>query len=159
MSKPSILLVPGSFSLPSLYDNVVNAVAEKGYEIHALHHPSVGLAPGVAREGTPATMYDDAAHIATEIEKLADEGKDVVLVAHSYGGVPTTESTKGLGKKERLAQGKVGGVVRLAYLSSLVPEVGMPAAGVLADKPQGGQPDLRVDVCSPFTPVHAIHPH
>ncbi|OAL33078.1 hypothetical protein AYO22_00163 [Fonsecaea multimorphosa] len=146
MSKPAILLIPGSFSLPEFYDPVINAVAAEGYEIQGLHKPSVGLASGKPREGAPPTMYDDAAFIAKETEKLADQGKDVILVAHSYGGVPVTQSTKGLSKEERKKQGKVGGIVNLAYMTSLVPPVGQAARDILADVPQEQKLDLKVDV-------------
>ena len=151
MSKPSILLIPGSFALPEYYDTVVEAVAAKGYEIWGLHLPSVGLETGQGREGAPPTMYDDAAFIAKEAEKLADEGKDVILIGHSYGGVPVTQSAEGLGKEERQKQGKSGGLVRLAYITSLVPAVGTSAAGVLADVTKEYQIDLKIDVrFSPF---------
>jgi hypothetical protein len=91
-------------------------------------------------------MYDDAAFIAKEAERLADEGKDVILVGHSYGGVPVTQSAKGLGTKERQKQGKTGGIVNLAYITSLVPAVGTSAAGMLADVPKEYQLDLKTDV-------------
>ncbi|EXJ67514.1 uncharacterized protein A1O5_09527 [Cladophialophora psammophila CBS 110553] len=146
MSKPSILLVPGSFALPEFYEPVINAVAEKGYEIQGLHKPSVGPTSGKAREGVaPPTMYDDAAFIAGEVEKLANQGKDVILLAHSYGGVPVTQSTKGLSKKERQREGKEGGIVNLAYMTCLVPAVGQTAKDVLATVPQEQQLDLKID--------------
>lgn len=149
MSKPSILLIPGSFGLPEFYDPIVNAVAAQGYEIRALHYPSVGLKTG-PREGVPPSMYDDAAFIAEETEKLADEGKDVVLIAHSYGGVPTSQSIKGLGKEERVKAGKEGGVVNLAYMTALVPALGVSAMGVLSDVPKEQQLDLKIDVYMSF---------
>ena len=161
MSKPSILLIPGSFALPEFYTPVVDAVAAKGYEIRALHLPTVGLATGQGREGAPPTMYDDADFIAKEAERLADEGKKVILIAHSYGGVPVTQSVKGLGTEERQKQGKPGGVVGLAYLTCVVPAVGTSAAGVLADVPKEHQLELKIDVrlftfsssfSSPFRP-------
>lgn len=153
MSKPSILLIPGSFALPEFYDPIIDAVAAKGYSIRGLHLPSVGLSALKGREGAPPTMYDDAAFIANEAKKLADEGKDVVLIGHSYGGIPVTQSLKGVGKEERGKQGKKGGVVRLAYITSLVPAVGVAALGVLADVPKEQQLDLKVDVRScPHSP-------
>ena len=152
MSKPSILLIPGSFALPEFYNSVVDAVVAKGYEIRALHLPSVGLKTGQGREGELPTMYDDAAFIAKEAERLADEGKEVILIGHSYGGVPVTQSPKGLGAKERQMQGKLGGIVSLAYITSLVPAVGTSAAGVVADVPKEHQLDLKIDVrFSPFS--------
>ena len=145
MSKPSILLIPGSFALPEFYDNVIDAVAAKGYEIRGLHLPSVGLKTG-PREGAPPTMYDDAAFIASEAEKLADEGKDVIIFAHSYGGVPATESTKRVGKEERQKRGKKGGIVNLAFMTCLVPAVGGSAASILADVPKEQQVEPKIDV-------------
>ncbi len=75
------------------------------------------------------------AFIAREIVRLADNGKDVVIVSHSYEGVPAMESIKGLTKDERRAQGKKGCVVRLAYTTALVAAVGVPASEVLWDVP------------------------
>ena len=147
MSKPAIIIVPGSFALPELYDNLVEPITAKGYEIKALHPPSVSLKTG-PREGIPPSMYDDAAFIAAEVEKLADQGKDVIVVAHSYGGVPTSQSTKGLGKEGRLKKGKKGGIVNLAYMTCLVPAIGVSAAGVLADVPQENKVDLTILVRS-----------
>lgn len=147
MTKPSILIVPGSFGLPEFYDPVVDAVAAEGYEIRALHLPTV--APKTGPEGPPPSMYDDAALIAKETEKLADAGKDVILVAHSYGGAPMSESTKGLGKEERKKQGKTGGIVNLAYMTTLVPAVGATASSVLADVPAELRLDLKMDVRFP----------
>ena len=65
----------------------MDEVTAKGYEMRPLHISSVGLNPGPG-EGQPPTMYGDAAFIAKETEKLADEGRDVIPISHSYGGVP-----------------------------------------------------------------------
>ena len=42
------------------------------------------------------TMEDDAAFIASDASKLISQGEYVLRFAYSYGGVPATESTKGL---------------------------------------------------------------
>lgn len=151
MSKPSILLIPGSFSGPDAYDPVFEAVREKGYEIRGLHLPTVGLRKREGRPGEPPTMYDDAVFIRREVEKLADEGKDVILISHSYGGVPTTESTKGASKAERESQGKKGGVVHIAYMTSVVPAVGESLA--TSEQVVKGV-DLEVLVC--FRPTSLL---
>ncbi|KUI73748.1 Putative methylesterase 6 [Cytospora mali] len=145
MSTPSILLVPGSFSLPEFYDEVVRAVKAGGIDVEALHLPSVGVASGLGREGTPPSMYDDAAFIAERTTKLADEGREVIIVAHSYGGVPASESAKGMSKSDRQQQGKQGGLVRIAYITALVPAVGSAALDVLASIPQDRRPELTIE--------------
>ncbi len=151
MSRISILVIPGACGRPEHYDPVMNPVAEKGYEIRGLHLPSV--APKTGPEVPPATMYDDAAFIANEVAKLADEGKDVILLPHSYGGVPTTQSTKGLSKRERQVEGKKGGVVRIAYMTSLVPAIGVTPMAVLANAPTENRIDFKIDVCLPFAKI------
>lgn len=131
-TKPSILIVPGSFAPAEIYDPVVEAVTARGHETQAVQLPSVGLKPEPTPTREPPTMYEDAAHIAALAAALADEGKDVVIIGHSYGGVPATESVRGLAKVDRRREGKEGGLVRLAYFTALVPEVGVYAGGVLA---------------------------
>lgn len=146
MSKPSILLVPGSFALPEFYNELFDMVRAQGCEIRGLHKPSVGLSAGEGRPGPPPTMYDDAAYIAKEVEKEADQGRDVVLIGHSYGGVPVTESAKGLSKKERAAQGKKGGLVNIAYMTCLVPAVGASAVDVLSKVPDEFKTPMNIGV-------------
>jgi hypothetical protein len=91
-------------------------------------------------------MYDDAAVIASEAEKLAEDGKDVVIIAHSYGGIPASQSTKGLEKQDRKSQGEPGGVVRLAYIASIVPAKGKSSQDVLAVRPAEQAPPMALDV-------------
>ncbi|CAN9128428.1 unnamed protein product [Alternaria alternata] len=69
-------------------------------------------------------MYDDAKYINDFVMKLANDGNEVVVIAHSYGGCAATESLKNVTKKEREQQGKAGGVVRIAYLTAAVPRLG-----------------------------------
>ena len=143
--KPTILIIPGAFATPDLYDEVVNPLAAQGYSIRALHLPSVGYA-----QERPGTMMDDAAFIASEVSKLADEGKDVVLIAHSYGGVPATQSTKGVGKVERQSQEKKGGIVRLAYMTAMVPALEeSPSRNLLLElPPKEHMMEIREEVIS-----------
>jgi Alpha/beta hydrolase family len=145
MDKPTILIVPGGFTLPELYSDVITHVASEGYSVQALHLPSVGYKTNV-----PGTMQDDAAFIASEISKHANEGKDVVLIAHSYGGLPATESTKGLSKVDRQRQGNSGGLVRLAYISCIILPVGESDASVIMPDnmlPRAAPFEIRFDVC------------
>ncbi|KAF3384859.1 hypothetical protein F1880_002125, partial [Penicillium rolfsii] len=144
MDKSIILIVPGGFTMPDLYSDVITHVASKEYSIQALHLPSVGYKTNV-----PGTMQDDAAFIASEISKHADEGKDVVHVAHSYGGLPATESTKGLSKVDRQRQGKSGGLFRLAYISCIILPVGESDTSVIMPDnmlPRAAPFEIRVDL-------------
>lgn len=146
MSKPSILLAPHSFGLPEFYDPIFDAVRAKGYDIRGLHLPSSGLRALEGRPGEPATMYDDAAYIAKEVETLADAGKNVVVIGHSYGGVPVTQSCEGLSKEERQKQGKSGGLVHLAFMSSPIAPIGENADSFRKDVQEDHVIELSVDV-------------
>jgi hypothetical protein len=123
---------------------VVDAVALKGYEIQTLKLPTIP-SPNTTL-GVPTSMYDDAAYVAQVVEGLANQDKDVLLISHSYGGVPMTQSVKGLSKKDRKKQDKKGGIVRLAYLTSLVPDVGQSGGDVLAKAPPEDQLEFEIDV-------------
>ncbi len=116
-AKPTIVIVPGSFSPAYFYDAVVDKLREGGFETIVGNLPSASRSP----PEPAATMADDAAFFHDIVEKVADQGKDVVLVTHSYGGVVGTEASKDLSKSERKEAGKEGGLVRLVYLTSVVP--------------------------------------
>ena len=147
MAPPVVVLVTGSFALPEFYDDLFAIVRAGGVEITALHSPTVGLSAGEGRPNVaPPTMYDDAAFIAGEVEKLADQGRDVILLGHSYGGVPISESTRGLSKEQRQTQGKKGGLVALGYMTCLVPAVGDSARDVLSKVPDEGKTPMNVGV-------------
>ncbi|KAK7044421.1 AB hydrolase-1 domain-containing protein [Favolaschia claudopus] len=117
-SKPTIIIIPGSFSPASQYSAVTTDLESHGYDVHAIDLETVG------RRDTPPSMYDDAAKLAALITKLADEGKDVVLVPHSYGGVVACEASKGLAKSVREQEGKRGGVARIVFVTAVGPPVG-----------------------------------
>jgi pimeloyl-ACP methyl ester carboxylesterase len=75
-------------------------------------------------------MGDDAAAIRRVTSKLAFEGRQIVLVMHSYGGIRGTESAKGLARKIRQAEGKPGGIIALVYLCAYLVKEGMSVNGL-----------------------------
>lgn len=119
-TKPAILIIPGSFSSAPLYYPLVDAFRGLGYDAFVNNLPSASRhAPE-----EPASLEDDAVFFRGVIEKLADKGRDVVVLMHSYGGMVGTEASKGVSKEERAKAGKQGGVVRLVYLVAMVLSAG-----------------------------------
>ncbi|KAH8654133.1 Alpha/beta hydrolase fold-1 [Tricladium varicosporioides] len=114
MTKPTFVFVPGAWHTPSYWDPLINLLEANGYEAIAVSLPSIG--------GNPAT--DDFAPDVEKIHKiileLADQGKDIIPVMHSYGGMCGGSAVKGLGKKEREASKLQGGVVRLVYIMAMM---------------------------------------
>jgi pimeloyl-ACP methyl ester carboxylesterase len=116
MSKPAIVFVPGAFHSPDYYATVRSLLEEKGYEMTAVSLPSVG---------TTASMSGDAATIHSVTSTLADEGHRILLVMHSNGGIPGTQSAKDLSCKSRQEGGRPGGIVALVYLAVYLFQEGM----------------------------------
>lgn len=143
---PSIVFVPGSFAQPSLYDDLLKPLQSQGHDIHAVDLPTVFPKEGETPD-TLTTMYDDAKAIAAKVAELADAGKHIIIAAHSYGGIPATESVRGLSKQARQKEGKPGGVIRLAYLTCLVPDEGQAGGEMLASKTEN-LIDMKADVSS-----------
>ncbi|KAH8728951.1 Alpha/Beta hydrolase protein [Phaeosphaeriaceae sp. PMI808] len=138
---PTLVLVPGSFGSSEMYDPVVLPLRQRGYDIHVLDPPCY---PRGYKKGAPApSMYDDARFISEYITGIADKtGNNVVLLAHSYGGTPASESLEHVTAFKRSAQGKKGGVVRIAYITAVVPQVGGSPATTLN---AGSFPPLEAD--------------
>jgi len=97
---------------PWCFQKVGDAVAKAGYTNKFLSLPSVG-------SNAPMKHTDeDSDYVRENILKVLDEDKkDVLVVMHSYGGIPGTNASHGLGKEQRKAEGKQTGIVNLAYVT------------------------------------------
>lgn len=123
-STTTFVLVPGAWHPASALDPIAKPLSDAGYTVRGIDLPSCGAEPPLSEFGP------DVDAISKAIAEEADRGQDVVVFMHSYGGIVGTESCRGLGKKERVAAGKKGGVVRLIYCTAfLVGEGGLSATG------------------------------
>lgn len=111
MSKPTYVLVPGAWHSADIYKDVVDSLAKHDY-------PALGLTlPSFNPTSTHYDFSQDLAAIRSCIIELLSQDKDVILVVHSYSGLPGGESTKDLGKKEREEQGLKGGIIRFVVIN------------------------------------------
>lgn len=124
---PVLVIVPGSFSPPHFYHTLRDAIQRHDIECFVVKTPSVGRRD----PELPATLSDDAAAVQAVTRKFADEGKDVVLMAHSYGGLPATQSLEGTAK----TGGVGGGVSKIVYVSALVAQVGVSCIQFMGQLP------------------------
>ena len=132
MSLPTVVIVPGSYTSSLSYYDLIKHIQ---YLYPTLPEPLVYDLPS-ASSGPPLpppTLYDDGNYFAARISELADTGADIVLFAHSYGGAVAREAVKGFSKEERTTQGKKGGVVRMIYLSAVIPPPGQSLSDVASD--------------------------
>ncbi len=116
---------------------------EAGYEAFVYDLPSASRKP----PQEAATLADDAELFNRQATLLADQGKEVVLLPHSYGGLVASECVKGLSKAEREAAGKRGCVSKVVFLTSVVPPVGESLQSLMGTL----LPDfIKVDVRCPI---------
>ncbi|KAM0276532.1 hypothetical protein ACHAQH_006633 [Verticillium albo-atrum] len=106
-------------------------LGDRGYSTSATTLTSVG------NVDLNVGMWEDTESVRGELERLINFGNEVVLVAHSYGGVPSSNAVKGITVKDRAAEGKKGGVLMLVYLASFA----IPAGTSLEDGVGGVMPN------------------
>ena len=138
MAKPTVVCVPGAWHTPEIYDQVMNILDSHGYPTISLSLPSVGANP------PKPDFADDVMAITTCLTSLVSEEKEVILVMHSYTGMPGTEAPIGLGKKERMTKGLKSGVIRIVYIMAYAMTEGFQPTASDAQFPGWMKPDLAV---------------
>ncbi|KAF1840403.1 alpha/beta-hydrolase [Cucurbitaria berberidis CBS 394.84] len=124
MANPTILIVPGSFAGPGIYDNIVTLLRKQGYPAFAVQLPSTQKRMPLE----PAGMQEDASVIRRAAEALLALGREIIVLCHSYGGTPATEGLAGLAVK------------RIIYLTAIAPKVGQNHVEAMA-LPEGFLPE------------------
>ncbi|KAI1263437.1 alpha/beta-hydrolase [Xylariaceae sp. FL1019] len=126
------LLAHGSWHNPNMYDPLAQALAQQDYSLITPALPSMALDAPANR-----TYWDaDAATLLAAAEPLFEQGTEVVLVGHSYGGIPATVATRGQGVAERKAAGLTGGFRHIVFLCAFALE----AQGLSLLDQLGGEP-------------------
>ena len=117
MAKPTFVFVPGGFHTPGVYDKVISILEPQGYECIKVALPSI------SNELATKDISNDVEAIEAAVAGCVDEGKDVVFVAHSYGGVSTCQMPRSLSKTSRVSKDLKGGIIRIVIIAGfLVPE-------------------------------------
>jgi pimeloyl-ACP methyl ester carboxylesterase len=141
-SKPTVIFVPGAWHTPESFALVAAHLKDAGYEYTDVDKPSVSLSAPYIQSFEP-----DVEAVRKEVLAASDAGNDVVLVMHSYGGIPGSAAAKGLSKEDREKEGKKGGIIGLVYISSFAIEEGQSLISAA-----GGElsPWCIVEVCTLF---------
>lgn len=117
VSKPTFVCLHGAWHSPSCWDKIKALLSTHGYTCVCPALPSTGAIPPVS------DFTEDVDTIRSTVAELVGEKKDVIVVMHSYSGIPGGQALEGLDKKTRTENGYKGGVVRLIYIMSfIVPE-------------------------------------
>jgi pimeloyl-ACP methyl ester carboxylesterase len=136
--KPTLLLVHGAWMGPWQWDFLIPELDRRGIPFTRVALPSCGL-----EDEQLGSLQDDAAAIGTAAREA---GNDVIVVAHSYAGVPASQAVFG------------PNVQRIVYLGAFMPDDGRSLVSYL---PPGEFPpfvhlrdDGATDLVAELVPVH-----
>ncbi|KAI9642995.1 hypothetical protein NHQ30_008729 [Ciborinia camelliae] len=142
MSKPTIVMVPGAWHKPDIYSGVASSLEKHGYPTVSLALPSAGAKP------SHQDFSGDVSGIRECLTELVSAGKEVILVVHSYTGLPGGEAPKGLSKKDQEAKDLKGGLIRYVVINGFATPPGFQivAKGDYAKMPDWMKLDTENEV-------------
>lgn len=127
--NPTVVFIPGAWHHPEGFNGVRKILSGRGYQTDTVSLPS--LSPEVPTKN----LSDDTVAARRIIQQRVEEGKQVVVVAHSYGGMVGGGAVKDLGYMQRQAAGKQGGVTMLIYMAAFVATKGSAVLDLLGGTP------------------------
>lgn len=130
MSKATIVVVPGAWQKPIVWDGFRATLKSAGYESEYVTLPTNG-----GTETPPAGLAEDVVAVRAALEPLVEQGKEVVLLCHSSGGVIGSNAVEGFDAASHKAAGKTGGVVRVVFLAAFMLPKGQSLLGLLGGNP------------------------
>ncbi len=123
--RPTIVFVPGAFHIEAHFQPISSLLNRASF-------PTVTVSLPTTSQATACSYRDDVYAIRSVLETLVEEeGKEVLLAVHSYGGVPGCQTVCGLERSKRKAEGKSGGIVHVLFITALLVEQGRRMAEAL----------------------------
>jgi pimeloyl-ACP methyl ester carboxylesterase len=136
--RPAIVFVHGAWHRPLHYINLITTLEDEGYTLSVPILPSAGWDDAISE----VALTDDVKAIRQSIKPHLENGEDIVIVCHSYGGLPATDSVIGETIEERAARGEKGGIKALVYISSFAsPAAGLSLFNLIGLKDEAEHPD------------------
>ncbi|KAF1952698.1 alpha/beta-hydrolase [Byssothecium circinans] len=112
----AFLFVPGAWCPGYYFHKVTEKLEAQGYETKSIDNATLG------KQEIAPPLEDDLNRVRSVAASFLDRGKDLVIVASSYGGFVTSESCKTLVKSAR--KDSPGELKHIVLLGSVMPEVG-----------------------------------
>jgi pimeloyl-ACP methyl ester carboxylesterase len=152
MAATAIIFVPGAWHSPDCFNSVIENLEKSGHSTDKVHLASVGPPKHLSDFG------NDVEIIRSHIIRAVDAGLKVVLVAHSYGGIPSSEAIKDLDHETRQKNNEPGGVVHLFLCSSFIIDEGHSLSSAFGgqDLPWYSVTHDRLEV-NPTTPAETFY--
>ncbi|KAL3495376.1 alpha/beta-hydrolase [Aspergillus germanicus] len=122
--KPTLIFAPGAWYPTTAFTPLIALLEFHGYTCHTVAFPSVQQATIVT------DLSADIAAVRALVEPEVQKGNEVVIVVHSWAGLPVNSALEGLAKG---ASG--GGVVKLIFISAFIPELGQSLVSAFGGEP------------------------
>lgn len=133
--KPTVLLVHGAWHTASCWDVTRAELKKLSYPTEVVQLKSSGNAV--------STHLEDTAIIRNALEALiVSDAKKVILVMHSYGGIPGTNAVHGLEAAARQDKGEEGGIIHCLFVAAFLVPKGKSLLGMFPEAPPYLCPDV-----------------
>ncbi|KAK2680221.1 Alpha/beta hydrolase fold-1 [Fusarium oxysporum f. sp. vasinfectum] len=115
-SKPVIVIVPGGFCSPEVYQPVADILEQDGFTVIiprltvTKNLTSKDPASPEFKELANKGLVDDVKEIHERLASEFGKGSEVVIFGHSYGSLPGLLAIEGHTVEERQAKGLSGGI-------------------------------------------------
>ncbi|KAJ3005754.1 hypothetical protein HKX48_000490 [Thoreauomyces humboldtii] len=143
-NRPALVFVPGSWHKPSCYDLVMTRLRTAGWVCTPVTLPTT--------TGNPvATFKDDIDAARMAVKEQTTRGRDVVIIAHSYGGMVGNSAIRDLARSKTPAvTARDGHVTGLVLIASGFTITGVSFMAPLMDRPP---PFWRVNAQTGFAEI------
>ncbi|KUJ16441.1 uncharacterized protein LY89DRAFT_782694 [Mollisia scopiformis] len=114
-SRPVFVIVPGGSQNPGHYGYLFHLLQSHGYPTLSALLPSTGT-------GENVSVQDDVDYVLKRmlLPILDTEKHDVILVTHSYSGLPGSAAAMGLSKADRAAKGKSTSILGQISIAAII---------------------------------------
>lgn len=144
--KPIFVLVPGAWHTPDAFKPLTDLLHSRGYETKSVSLATVSS----SLSDRKSTDADGTAIEAAVNEELA-EGRDVVVVCHSYGGIATGE---GLQKFQSNNHSGGGKIKRIVYMCAFALPEGVSLFNAIGNQDMDW---FKLNVRLPLSPFLSSH--
>ena len=124
--KPTLIFIPGAWHTSACYGKVIDRLKECGYTSKTVELATLDPADPISDD-----TDTDAEVISAAIEGVLSEGNNVVLVAHSYGGIPVLSAAYAF--RDRRSPG----ITAIAMIAAFLPPPKTSLVALLSDKMTG----------------------
>lgn len=133
----AIAIAQGAWHRASHYKGLVQSLTDRGFTVLQPDNVTAGNDENIKGK----THLDDVKAIRQSLRPALDEGKRIVLVCHSYGGITGSAAAEGYQVHERGAKGLSGGVSHVVYIAAFA----LPVKGLSLLSAAGGQHGAFLD--------------